>query len=92
MARSKLELINNQQVEKILDEAYSILEKVGVLVENKEAMQLLGDAGATINIQNQKAFFPKSLIESSVKSAPSSIIVYDRDGEVALSLEEENIH
>ena len=92
MIRPKLELINNQQVEKILDQAYLILEKVGVLVENEEAMQLLGDAGAKVDFQHQKAFFPKSLIESSVKSAPGSITVYDRNGEAALNLEGDNIH
>ena len=92
MNRPKLEIIGNQEVEKILSEAYSILEKVGVLIENKEAMQLLGDAGAKVDIENQKAYFPKSLIESSVKSAPSSITVYNRNGEAALNLAGDNIH
>jgi trimethylamine---corrinoid protein Co-methyltransferase len=92
MIRPKLELINNQQVEQILDEAYSILEKVGVLVENEEAMQLLGDAGSRIDKQNQKAFFPKALIESTVHSAPGSITMYDRNGDEAMSLAGDNIY
>ncbi len=92
MIRPKLEFINNQQVEKILDRAYSILEKVGVLVENKEAMQLLGDAGAKVDLQSQKVFFPKTLIETSLKTAPGSITVYDRYGEAALNLKGDNIH
>jgi len=92
MNRPKLDIIGNQEAEKILAEAYSILEKVGVLIENKEAMQLLEDAGAKVDIKNQKAYFPKSLIETSVKSAPSSITVYNRNGEAALNLEGDNIH
>lgn len=92
MTRPKLEIINIQQVEKILNEAYAILEKVGVLIENEEAMQLLGNAGAKVDVKNQKAYFPKSLIESSVKSTPSSITVYNRNGEAVLNLEGDNIH
>jgi len=92
MTSPKFELISNQEVETILEEAYSILEKVGVLVENKGAMQLLGDAGANVDIKNQKAFFPKSLIDSCVKSVPGSIMVYDRNEKVSLYLKEDNIH
>jgi len=92
MHRPLLEIINNSKVERILEEAYNVLEKVGVLIENQEALQLLESAGAKVDRNNQKAYFSKSFIEKCVKSAPNSISVFDRDGKPALQLEGNNIH
>jgi len=92
MQGPKLEIITDLQVATILNEAYHILEKVGILIENDEALELLDVAGAKVDRDNQKAFFPTSLIDSCLKSAPDSIIVYDRNGAEALRLEGDNIH
>ena len=92
MQRSLLEMIDNHKVERILDEAYSVLEKVGVLIENEAALHLLESADAKVDRKNRKAYFPRRLIESCIKSAPKSITVFDRYGEVAMLLEGNNIH
>ena len=90
--RPVLEMINTQLIEKIIDEAYTILEKVGVLVENKDARNLLNEAGARIDNQNLKAFIPRKVSEKCIATAPHSISVFNRNGELALCLEENNIH
>lgn len=87
-----LEMINSREVKKILEEAYKILEKVGVLVENNEARQLLGDAGAKVDAQKQKVYFKASLIDKCLNSAPASITLFDREEKPALLLEKNNIH
>ncbi|HEX9974236.1 MAG TPA: trimethylamine methyltransferase family protein, partial [bacterium] len=92
MHRPLLEIIDNQKVERILNEAYSVLEKVGVLIENEEAIKLLESAGARVDRKHRKAYFPLSLIEQCVKSAPKSIAIYDRNRTLAMKLEENNIH
>jgi len=87
-----LEMIDNEKVERILAEAYSVLEKVGVLIENEEALQLLDSAGARVDRSKRKAYFPLSLIEKCVKSAPNSITIFDRDEKPAMQLSGNNIH
>ena len=87
-----LAIIDDQKVVRILSEAYAVLEKVGVLIENEEALRLLESAGARVDRQNRKAYFTTKLIENCVHSAPKSITVFNRDGEVALKLEGNNIH
>jgi len=92
MERSLLEMIDQQKVERILDEAYAVLEKVGVLIENEEAMRILDSAGARIDRAKRKAYFPNSLVEKCVKTAPGAITIYDRNGEAAMELVGNNIH
>lgn len=92
MEHPMLEMIDQQKVELILDEAYSVLEKVGVLIENEEAMQILDSGGTRIDRGNRKAYFPASLVEKCVKSAPNAITIFDRNGEAAMQVSGNNIH
>ncbi len=92
MGQPYVSMIDDQQVEKILAEAYKILEEVGVLVENEEALNLLESAGAKVDSDKQKAFFPKSLVESCLSTAPFSITLFDQIGEPAVHMEENRIH
>ena len=90
--RPLLEMIDKKMVERIIDEAYTILEKVGVLVENEDARKLLRAAGVKIDDSNLTAFIPRGLAEKCVATAPDSISIFDREEELILQLEENNIH
>ena len=92
MLHPMLEVIDNQKVERILAEAYTVLEKVGVLIENEEAIKLLKSAGARVDGSLRKAYFSFSLVEKCVKSAPNSITIFDRDEKPAMQLSGNNIH
>jgi len=46
--RPQLKLLSDELIQKIMNEAYEVLEKKGVWVENEEALSLLSDAGAKI--------------------------------------------
>ena len=86
-----LELLDQELEDRIIDEALEILEKTGVLVENKEGIRLLEDAGMKIirNTDKGTVFsIKRSLVEDSLKTTPSSIELYDRKGgeEPALSI------
>jgi len=79
-----LQILDEDFIQRIIDEAIEILEKVGILVENQEALDLLGGYGARID--HKKVRFKRELVESALKTAPSSIMLYDRDGKPALEL------
>ena len=75
---------------KIVAEAIEILGKVGVFVENDEAVELLTGAGATA--RKGRVFIPAPLVEKALATAPGRILVYDRSGEVAMDLGGDRIH
>lgn len=84
-------LIHTETIRKIIDEAMDILERVGVLVENKAALQLLADAGAVVKFTDQKAIIRRELIEAALKTVPHSIVLYDLNGQPVVYLEGDQI-
>lgn len=92
MDRPIMEMIDNQKVEKILNEAYKVLAQVGVLIESAEALNLLGSHGAKIERHSRRVFFSPTLIENCLKTVPDSITVFNGAGEVAMRLEGNNSH
>jgi trimethylamine--corrinoid protein Co-methyltransferase len=90
--RPLVSLLSTKFIERIVEEAKDVLEKVGVWVENEEALELLGNGGAQIDRGKKRAFIPKRLVEESLKSVPSSIKIYDRNGSLNMSLEGNNFY
>jgi len=90
--RPKFELLEPATVTRIVDEAMDILKEVGVFVENQQALELLGGAGAQVDRSQNRAYIPGDLVEKCLKTAPSNIQIYDRNGLLALDLKDDLVH
>lgn len=90
--KPKLELLSEDLIKKILDEALILLEKHGVFVENRKALDLLKQNGAKIDKEGQRAYISPKIIHDSLSSAPSKIRILDRSGEKEFLIGEEEVH
>jgi len=90
--RPQLTLLSEEEIQRIHDESLILLEEVGMKIQSQTALELLATAGAKVDFEREHAYFPKSLVEETIHHAPSSIILYSRNGEPALHLEENNIY
>ena len=96
--RPKLEILEKEKIKKIVEEAIEVLEKVGVFVENERGLELLDAANAEVFKKEKsagsigKAYIKADLVEKCLKTAPSQIKVFDREGELALDLYGDNVH
>jgi trimethylamine--corrinoid protein Co-methyltransferase len=90
--RPKLELLSQDLIKKIIDEALIILEKQGIFVENQEALGLLKGAGMKVDESIQRVFLSSQIIEDSLSSTPSVIKFYDRAGEKDFIVGEDEVH
>lgn len=88
----KIELLNTDLIERILEEAYQLLEKPGVKVQSPDAQQLLGDAGAIFDRSNEVVRIPGRIIDAALKSAPRSFSLYDRQGNARIHYQENAVH
>jgi trimethylamine---corrinoid protein Co-methyltransferase len=66
--------------------ALEVLRHTGIRFYHQEALEMLKEAGAFISDGNLVKF-PARLVEEAIASAPSRIIMCDRDGEPAVFLE-----
>jgi len=88
--RPKIFMLDQFLLERIIQEAYEVLSRVGVLVENPEATQLLLDGGCVLN--HRRVCIPQALVEKALYTVPSALILYDRDGKPTLDLGDDRIH
>ena len=90
--RPTLSLLEEESIKEIYGAALRILESTGVEIDNGEILELLHQNGVTIDFNKKIAKFPQDLVKKCVKSAPSEIKLYSRDGKHNLLLKNNNIH
>lgn len=88
--RPRLELFDTSQIDEIVENGLRVLDRVGFFVENDEALQLLREAG--VRLVGRRAHADESAIRRALSTAPSRVIVYDRDGRAALDLGGDRVH
>ncbi|MDR1948494.1 MAG: trimethylamine methyltransferase family protein, partial [Spirochaetaceae bacterium] len=67
-----------------------ILEDVGCDLHHDGAIKLLKDAGAFVS--GNRVYLPSALVEQALKTAPSRIMLYNRDGLPAMDLHGRNAY
>ncbi|MHA1301948.1 MAG: trimethylamine methyltransferase family protein [Candidatus Helarchaeota archaeon] len=88
--RPRFQLLNNFEIEEIYDNALKLLEKVGVYFENGAVLNLFKENGCRIDSEKKIAYIYPSLIEDTLKSAPSRVDLYNREGKKIISLSKNN--
>lgn len=90
--RPHLTLLTEEQIDRIHQESLDLLEEAGVVVHSREALDLLAQAGCPVEQEKMRVCIPSSLVEEQLRKAPSSIILYTREGQPALRLEGDRVH
>lgn len=83
-----LRFLSNEQLELIHLKTLEILEHTGVEILHKESIDLLDAAGATI--EGSLVRIPEFLVKKALSTAPSRIVMANRDGERVMYLESTN--
>jgi trimethylamine--corrinoid protein Co-methyltransferase len=75
----KINLLSDELVKQILDEAFQLLMNPGIKVQSPAARQLLEDAGALVD-KDKVAHLPEKLVYQALETVPHQFFLYDRDG------------
>jgi len=81
-------LLSEDQIQRIHESTLKILEDIGVKVNNDDGLQVLQDSGCAVD--GQIARIPRDIVEACIESAPSRVEIFNRKGELAMSLEGRN--
>ncbi len=90
--RPKLTLLSDEIINRILQEAYELLLKPGIKVQNEEARKLLAKAGAKVDSETQVAKIPASLVHQALVSVPRKFFLYDYDGSPTVQYGGDAVH
>jgi trimethylamine--corrinoid protein Co-methyltransferase len=89
--RPKLNLLSNELVDQIIEEGFALLLNPGIQVKNDEALSLLADAGAEIDMENKIARIPEKVARQALDSSPSEFYLYDLDGKQVVHYGEDSV-
>ena len=86
-----LEYLNEEQMRDIHSAALDILEDCGTIIHHEKSLDLLHKAGAYVQ-DEKRVFVPSGLVEKAIRSAPSRVTIYDRNGRPSMFLEGRNVY
>ncbi len=79
--RPKLNILSDELAQQIIAEGFELLMNPGVRVHNEDALGLLSDAGAKVDMGTRIARIPQSIVERALDTAPCEFYLYNLDGE-----------
>ncbi len=78
--RPHFTILPPERIDQILAEAFETLDKIGVFIENDEAVERLSGAGAKVSDDGKRVFIPRQLCDRCIGTVPKTFTLYDRDG------------
>jgi len=76
----KINVLSQEQIQKIHEDALTILSKTGVRAESERALKLLEIRGG-VNVEGDRVTFDPEIVEWAIQAAPSYFDIYNRLGE-----------
>ncbi len=90
--RPSIELLSEDLVGRILEEAFQLLMEPGIKVESAEARDLLGSSGAKVDQAKQVVRIPEDIARRALSSVPRQFELYDRAGHAVVHYGGDRVH
>ena len=87
-----LNVLTDDQVNKIHQGTLKLLDQTGVFVEDEKALDCFESGGARVDRESKMVQIPPHLVEEAIRSAPSKVILAGRDPKHDLVLEGSRVH
>jgi trimethylamine--corrinoid protein Co-methyltransferase len=88
----KIELLSQELVNRILDEAFQLMMEPGVKVRSPEARQLLAEASAQVDEAHKVVHIPEDVVRQALETVPHEFFLYDRAGEPTVRYGGDAVH
>ena len=92
MLKPKLQLLDQETIERILAEAHELLWDPGVRIHSDEALKLVADAGVTVDFPSKVARITAELVDEALETVPSSFYLHDYEGNPTVHYGDDDVH
>jgi trimethylamine--corrinoid protein Co-methyltransferase len=90
--RPSLNILSDELIARILDEAKRVLAEVGMEIRGPNLRQRLLDHGLPLDHSGQRVLFPRDVVEQALADAPREFTLYDRAGNPHANLGGDRVH
>jgi len=73
------QLLSRDEIYAVHAAATEVLERVGIVIQHDEALQILKDAGADVDEKKKVARFPEHLVQEALKKTPKRVLLKGRN-------------
>ena len=87
-----LEVLSHDSLYRIHLSTLEILENVGVIFRNREALKIFEQAGASVDLTKEMVRIPEYLVNEALKRAPSQMVFLARDPRYNLRIGGGRVH
>jgi len=92
LVRKFLELLSNEEVQTIEAASIKVLEKVGVEIENENAIKIFAESGAGVGSEKKRVYISEELVKEALAKVPSEVKLYGFDGKHDLVFADKNVY
>ncbi len=88
----KIELLSQEMIGRIMDEAFQLMMEPGIKVQSAEARRLLAEAGAQVDESAEVAKIPEAVARKALETVPHSFQLFDRFGNPKVTYGGDAVH
>jgi trimethylamine--corrinoid protein Co-methyltransferase len=92
MGKPGISFLSESEIEAIHNASLRVLEKTGIKVMSKPALDILKKGGAKVDYEKKRATIPANVVKEAVKRAPKTIKYCARNPEYDLMLDKKEVH
>ena len=92
MSKPSISFLSQDELEAIHDASLQVLEKTGIKMMSKKALDMLREAGANVDYEKKRAAIPANVVEEALKMAPRTVKFCARNPEYDLVLDNRETH
>src|SRR5262249_55683360 len=78
--RPRVQMIAEPLIDRIIDEAFDVLERLGLQFENPKALDVFADHGQRVEREKERVYLSRDFIEKALKTTPKSITIWNVTG------------
>ena len=82
----RITVLTSEQVEQVHNYSLQILSSVGVRVDSDQAREIFARTVGPSWVEDDRVRIPRELVEWALQVAPSTVEIYDRQGQLAIRL------
>ncbi len=89
--RPRLQMLSEEMIDRIIDEAFEVLSRLGLQFEHPKALALLGEHGQRIDKARERAFLSRDFVEKAIATAPKSFKLWNVTGDAFIEVGGDNV-
>jgi len=92
VVKKVLELLSNEEVQTIHAASIKVLERIGVEIENENALKIFAEAGANVDFEKKRVCISEELVKEALGKVPSEVKLYAFDGKHDIVLGDKKVY